>query len=223
MADWSSIADHYGDAVKAALPLQRLALAGLGFLGSLCVDAQKYLSITETLVRVQLSDLSFAAGALLAKAAVGHIVLGLALASLGWLASRAILAALYAVGSRAIRLAEQQAPAMAQYRSLTVSREESAAAIAQLDSIVQGPARRMRALNAAAELAAGVALGAGIAAIWGNALDVLVSLASLLAALALHSVGLRIFLRSYLGPAMVKAAILGLRAPDPSDIRDPAG
>lgn len=219
MSAWESVGTTYIEAATSAMPLHRALVFAVGLGGSVAVREQTHLSIFETLARIPLSDMTSLATGPLSKAVFADVLLGIALVVGGWVFSRLMLRAVFALAARSTNLWERARASAA--RSPIDPEQPLAdrqAALELIDKSLDEPRARLRSRGAAAELTASLGLGCLLAAYWGNALDGILGVALTVVAVGLQVSSVRLFLSDYLGPAMLKARVLGKKPPLPTSI-----
>lgn len=220
MSAWEAVSSTYVEAATAALPLQRIVVFAVGFIGSLAVTTQTHLSVLETVAKLELSKLTSLSTGPLAQASIGNVLIGFGLVALAWALSRSLLWTVFTLGAKstdlwsrvdAVKLPKADQPFM--------EPAERQAAVALLDSSLLETRGRLRAMSAFAELLCGLSVGCSIGFVWGNALDLVSGLCLFAAALGLHTAAVRLFLSEYFGPALLRAQLQGRRAPTPLNAR----
>jgi hypothetical protein len=91
MSAWEAVSSTYVEAATAALPLQRIVVFAVGFVGSLAVTTQTHLSVLETVAKLELSKLTSLSSGPLAQASIGNVLIGFGLVVLAWALSRSLL------------------------------------------------------------------------------------------------------------------------------------
>lgn len=107
MSAWESVGTTYIEAATSAMPLHRALVFAVGLGGSVAVREQTHLSIFETLARIPLSDMTSLATGPLSKAVFADVLLGIALVVGGWVFSRLMLRAVFALAARSTNLWER--------------------------------------------------------------------------------------------------------------------
>lgn len=219
MSVWDSIGTTYVEAATSTLPLHRVVVFTAGFVGSLAVHQQTHLSIFETIARTPLTDLTSFSNGPLGKAEFSNVLLGVALAFLGWCFSRLVLRATFALAARSTNLWERARTSIANAPGdLHHSLSERQTALELIDKSLSEPRARLRSRCAVAELLGGLGIGCFIAAYWGNLLDSLIGTVMTCASIFLQVSAVQLFIADYLGPAMLKAKLQGRRPPDPTAV-----
>lgn len=219
MSTWETVGTTYVEAVTSAMPLHRALVFATGFSGSLAVRDQTHLSIVETLARVPLSNLTSLATGPLSKAIFADVLLGIALVVGGWVLARLVLRAVFALAARSTKLWERAGASAAQSPlDLTQSLSDRQAALDLIEKSLDEPRSRLRVRAAAAEVTAGFGIGCLAATYWGNVLDGLLGAFLLMLLIALQVSSVRLFLADFLGPAIVKARLLGREPPIPTSV-----
>lgn len=219
MPAWDSIGTTYIEAATSALPLHRAVVFAAGLGGSLAVRQQTHLSIFETVARLPLSELASLSTGPLSKAVFADLLLGVALVTGGWLLSRLVLRAVFALAAKSTNLWDRARASAAQTpidpRQSLADRQ---AALELIDKSLDEPRSRLRSRGAAAELIGGLGLGCLVAAHWGNVLDGLLGVVFVTVAVGLQFSSVQLFLADYLGPAMLKAQLQGRKPPSPTSV-----
>lgn len=219
MSVWDSIGTTYVEAATSTLPLHRVLVFTAGFVGSLAVHQQTHLSIFETIARIPLSDLTSLSNGPLGKAVFADVLLGIALAFLGWCFSRVVLRTTFALAARSTNLWERARTSTTNAPSDPhQSLSERQTALELIDKSLIEPRARLRSRCAAAELLGGLGIGCLIGAHWGNLLDVLLGTVMTVASVGLQVSAVQLFISDYLGPAMLKAKLQGRKPPDPTGV-----
>ncbi|WP_428416821.1 hypothetical protein [Methylibium sp.] len=218
MADWNLLADKYAEAAKSVFPLHRLILVILGFLGSIAVQNQSCKSILETIMRWPLRELMFGGDGLLVNAVIADLFAGITLAVIGWMFSYGILRLVYWLAARSVDLPARVVKATEMFAKDTQrDADEIKSLLGLIDSMLEIPRKRLRAFNAGAEFAAGVAACCLVFSYWGNTVDFTAGIVAMFICLALHARAVQVFLEAYLGPALIKSKLLGKSPPAPGD------
>lgn len=106
------IKDTYTEAISTALPLHRVFVVAFGFLCAVAVAHQSYLSIIETVLRFQISDLSFETDKLFERATLFDCLWGLALCFFSFCCQKLLANCIFLLISKSIdydkRIAEQR-------------------------------------------------------------------------------------------------------------------
>lgn len=217
MSIWESVGSSYLEAAKIAFPLHRLVVFAAGFVGSVAVGTQTHPSVAETIARLKLVDLASIRGPL-ANSALLNIILGIGLVILGWAFSRASLIAVFNLAARGTRLQDRVKRPLGPRDPLRDTASDRQAAVSLIESSLEEPRVRLRALNAFAEMLFGLGSGALIAWLWGNWLDLSIGLLSLLIAVVLDFISVHLFIAEYYGLAFFRAQLQGRKPPDPLDV-----
>ena len=220
MSAWEAVSSTYVAAATAALPLQRIVVFVVGFVGSLAVTSQTHLSVLETIAKIELSKLTSLTTGPLALASIGNVLIGLGLVVVAWALSRSLLWAVFALGAKSTDLWSRVSAAKSGKSDQPfMEPSERLAAVALLDASLLETRARLRAMSAFAELLCGLFAGCSIGFFWGNALDLAVGLCFFAAAFGLHIAAVRLFLAEYFGPALLRAQLQGRRHPTPLNAR----
>lgn len=211
MSIWDSVGTTYVEAATTALPLHRVIVFGIGFIGSLAIKNQTHLSILETVASLPLNDLtSFSIGPF-REAIFADVLVGIFLAASGWFVSRVLLRIIFGLAARSTNLWKRVTES-----ELPIGRSQSLAERLQLveliDSSLIETRAHLRSLSAGSELLCALVVGCLLASHWGNVLDVLGGVVSLATALIVNAASVRIFLADYFGPSLLKAQLQGKKA-----------
>lgn len=219
MIDWSDVSDTYADAVRSVFPAERLAIAALGVLGTVAVRSQQYKSVVESILRQPIASVNMSPGSPFASLSMADVAIALALVGAAVLVSYLAKRFVFHLAARSTSLESRMnsfARGLAARDRVSLDQVKSVLDIT--DRVLVNPKRRLRSLHAAAELSAGLAVGALVASTWGNVLDVAVGAVSAAAVLGIHVMATRTFLAQYLGPSLFRAAVLGQPLPSTSKL-----
>lgn len=214
---WESLGSTYVDAVTKTFPLHRVLVFALGTLLSLIATDHEYKSLSESLVRLGLGDLTSLESGPLSKATVLNVFLGLGAALSGWAVARLALRIAFACVDnlasirKKVKVAYDESP-FKNAKTITERKE----ALDFVNSSLEDSHSKIKAMAAMAELLGGVGVTLIVACWWGNWLDALYGLAALTTAVIAQFRSVLIFLSDYLGPALSRALLLG--RPPPSSI-----
>ncbi len=216
MSAWESFGSTYLEAASAALPLHRLVLFAFGCVGSIAVKHQTHLSVLESLSYIRLGELIDFKSPLLKDATVANVLIGIGLALAGWIIARALIWLTFTLASKATNLSKNipQPPANAANGVLAPPADRHQM-VALIEASLEIPRVRLRAMNAFVELSGGMAAGCAIASIWGNAIDMVASIAFLLTAICIGIFAVTLFFNEYFGPALYIAQLQGKPPPTP--------
>lgn len=215
MSLWESIGDTYVDAAKSALPLHRVVVVLIGFVGAIATRKQTHLSLLETISNLPFKGLNFEGSGFLEAARLGDVLVGLGLALAGWAVAKAIVRLVFAWAAKLTDF-KRRIGELPKLAGQSVSELETALKI--LDTSLAQPKNKLRAMSAAAELCSGVGVAALIGSVWGNVLDASVGITFLGVAFAVQFNAVRFFFSDYLGPALHKAKLLGKKVPSLADV-----
>ncbi|MGJ0223533.1 hypothetical protein ACQUZK_09045 [Streptococcus pyogenes] len=214
MSLWESVGDTYVEAAAALLPLHRALSFAVGFVVSFIALDHDYKSVTESLLHLPLDQFATLKEGLFADAVVANLVAGIAAVIAGWLLSRLTLRGMFAVVARATdyekRVQEAYSTSAATGVSTVGERKE---ALEFVESILASPQTGLRRLTALAELASALAVTLLAASYWGNLVDIVCGIAALAISSTFHFLAIRLFLADFLGPAILKATLLGKPVP----------
>ena len=220
MSAWEAVSSTYVEAATAALPLQRIVVFAVGFIGSLAVASQTHVSVLETAAKIELSKLTSLTAGPLAFASIGNVLIGLGLVVLAWALSRGLLWSVFALGAKSTDLwSRVNAAKQSKSDQPFMEPAERQATVALLDASLLETRARLRVMSAFAEMLCGLFAGCSISFVWGNALDLAMGLCFFVAALGLHTAAVRLFLAEYFGPALLRAQLQGRRPPTPLSAR----
>lgn len=214
---WESVSDQYKEAAKSAFPLHRLFTAAVVFIGVIASRNQTHLSIFETIAKISIKDLSFEDGGFFASALIEDALWGILFAFLGWVGSRIALkvmfnwiAKLVNFDAKAIPLPQKDQRSIEDIKAITELLNESIAPIK----------KRLNTLSSLSEALFGCAFASLAAYHWGNALDLVIFFGLFIVATILHGIAIKIFLSDYLGPALYKSGLLGIKPPHLNEVGD---
>lgn len=217
MSAWESFGSTYLEAASAALPLHRLVLFVFGLVGSIVVKHQTHLSALESLSNIRLAELVDFKSSLLKDATVANIFIGIGLVLAGWIIARALIWLTFTLASKATNLSKkipQNSANIAQdVLDSPIDRHQM---VGLIEASLEIPRIRLRAMNAFAELTSGMAAGCAVVSIWGNAMDIMVSIVFLLTAVCISIFAVRLFFNEYFGPALYIAQLQGKPPPTPA-------
>ena len=155
MSVWDSIGTAYVEAASSALPLHRVVVFAVGFVGSVSVQQQTHLSIIETIASIPVSDLTSLS---LGKALLADVLLGISLVFMGWIFSRLVLRTIFSFAARSTELWERmQGSGASQHSYHLQSFSERQTALEYIDKSLSEPRARLRSLCAVAEFLGGLA------------------------------------------------------------------
>ena len=217
MSVWDSIGTTYVEAATSKLPLHRVVVFAVGFVGSVSVHHQTHISIFETIARIRVSELTSLSSGLIGKAVLADVLLGSSLVLIGWIFTRLVLRTIFSLAAALTDLWERmQISAPSPHIHSLQSLSELQTALEIIDKLLSEPRARLRSLCAAAELLGGLGVGCLVAAFWGNILDGILGAAISIVAIGLQVSAVQLFIGDYLGLAMLKAKLQGRKAPEPT-------
>lgn len=214
MASWEEFGSTYMESIANKLPLHRVFLFCLGFLGVQAARNQSHLSIAETIVNLRLGDLISLQSALLENSTFADLLLGLSASFAGWGSASLLAMMLFAVVAKGCNLNGRNSSALElSKKDISMNpRERREEAEFQIRGLEQ-PRVGMMWRNSLCETWYGVSVVFFVATAWGNVLDLVIAIAALIGG-CITTVGtLRYFFREYYGPALFVAQLEGRRPP----------
>jgi hypothetical protein len=214
MSAWEDLGSTYVESITNVLPIHRMIVFAFGFVGSLCIEHQQYLSICESIARINLSELSEFKSDLLKNATILNIFWGALLVSSGWAISRLGAIATFSVAAKAVDLKSRSINSMkksSEISSMTIEDKRKAIDIAE--GALEKPGKKMKSLNSYSEGLLSMGLASLVAAHWGNALDILLGISLLIAGATFTVKSVIFFLSEYYGQALFIAQLRGKSPP----------
>jgi hypothetical protein len=216
---WDSLGSTYVDAVTKTFPLHRVLVFALGTLLSLIAPDHEYKSLSESLIRLGLGDLTSLESGPLSKATVLNVFLGLGAALSGWAVARVTLRIAFECADnlasvrQKVKVAYDESPFK---NAKTIADRKEA--LEFVNSSLEDSHSKIKAMATIAELLGGVGVTLLIGCWWGSWLDAVYGLAALVAAVIAQFRSVLIFLSDYLGPALSRALLLGRPPPSSIDV-----
>lgn len=202
------VKESYVEAISAAFPLHRVIIVFWGFISAIAVAHQDYLSIIETILRFQISGLSFEENKLLEHATLFDCLWGFALCFFSFCIYNFLAKSIFLLVSKSINYEQKVEDQRKKFAWISrIPHAERGNALARAERKKKEQQSPLRWRSIAAETALAFSIAAGFSSFWGNALDVTLSGLALLCSIALQANLIYVFLGNYLGSALQESML----------------
>lgn len=211
MPSWESIEKTYSDAITSAFPLHRLMLFFSGVVFSLAIKNQDYLSISETISKIKISEFASLSSDLFAVTDLGDIVFGFSLVAMSWILSKLLTKMFFLMAVRLTNIWRRIDENSNQFdfeSNIELSKRKEF--VEWIDSILVAPQKKISSINSFSELFLGLSLALIVSSYWGNLLDVLYCFIFLFFSLLLKFKAINLFISDVLGASALKNQIQGI-------------
>ena len=200
--------EKYLDEIRALLPLHRIFLCMLGFMSSLIISNQTHKSITESLIRLNLTSLSFETGKLFENAQIWHVLIGILLTIFTFLLnnniSKIILKFLLSKTNAKNKIEEKTLKIR---ELLQKENHHSKEILPLIEKQSEEAKNKISRIANNGELCTGIFICFGIASWYGNIIDISMSIIFLVTALMKIYFAIYYFFSKYLKYDIVKAIL----------------
>lgn len=205
---FDDVKDNYVEAISSTLPLHRFVIVVFGFLCAIAIGNQEYRSIIETILRFQISKLSFEEDMLFEHATLFDCMWGLILCLLSFACYKLLSNFIFLSISTAINYDQRIATQRLRYAWISaLSQSDKNIALIRIEKRKKVQQKKLRWRSVAAELAIAFCVAMAASAYWGNALDAALAFAGFVFFLAIQGNLIYVFLRDYLGSALQESML----------------
>lgn len=206
--------DQYFDDIRALLPIHRFFVFALGVLCSLAVQNLTHKSLIETLLNIRLSTLTFDEGGVLESALLGNIAIGILLSTVAWGASSMLTQRFFTLVLQALNANQKIESASKNIRALLAGgRAQNKEELTYFSNKSSDAGKKVRRLASLGEFSLGISICFSVGTIYGNMIDLLVSLIFLIGFFLGSFLAIHAFFSKFIKYDLLCKAITGDRSP----------